>query len=202
MAHPFCIAGYSWPSRGSWWKYAADETNVAWSVPHLESFLRALVEASGAQTIHLIAHSMGNRALTAALELLVAKQALPPGLFRHIVLTAPDIDSETFNHLAAAIAPAAERLTMYSNYKDRALLLSKLFHLYRRAGSTIVIVQGMDTIDASRVDTSLTRHSYFGSSRTVLADLAALILDGKPPKKRFGMREQRTQQGLYYVFRP
>ncbi len=193
---------YSWPSRGKWWQYAVDETNVAWSVPHLESFLKTIAVTSGARTVHLIAHSMGNRVLTSALELLVAKRALPCGLFRHIVLTAPDIDSQTFDHLAAAIAPAGERLTMYSNYKDRALLLSKLFHLYRRAGSTIVIVQGMDTIDASKVDTSLTGHSYFGSNRTVLADLSALLLDGRPPKKRFGMRERQTEKGPYYVFRP
>jgi esterase/lipase superfamily enzyme len=192
---------YSWPSCGKWWKYAADETNVAWSVPHLESFL-ALIARSGARTVHLIAHSMGNRVLTSALELLVAKKALPPGIFRHIVLTAPDIDSETFNQLAAVIAPAGERLTMYSNYRDRALLLSKLFHFYKRAGSTIVLVHGMDTIDASRVDTSLTRHSYFGSSRTVLADLSSLLSEGKPPSKRFGMRERRTAEGPYYLFRP
>jgi len=59
----------------------------------------------------------------------------------------------------------------------------------------------MDTIDASKVDTSLTRHSYFGSNRTVLADLSSLLLDGKPPKKRFGMRERQTEKGPYYVFR-
>jgi hypothetical protein len=91
---------------------------------------------------------------------------------------------------------------MYSNYKDRALLLSKLFHFYGRAGSTIAILKGMDTIDASRVDTSLVKHSYFGSSRTVLADLSSLLADGKPPKKRFGMRERHNQQGPYYIFRP
>ena len=193
---------YSWPSRGKWWKYTADETNANWSVPHLELFLKNMAAISGACTIHLIAHSMGNRVLASALELLVAKQSISTGLFRHIVLTAPDIDKETFDHLAVAIAPAAERLTLYSNYKDRALLMSKLFHLYSRAGSTIVILKGMDTIDASKVDTSLTRHSYFGSNRTVLADLSSLLLEGKPPKKRFGMRERQTKKGPYYVFRP
>jgi esterase/lipase superfamily enzyme len=91
-------------------------------------FLKNLAATSGASTIHLIAHSMGNRVLTSALELLVAKQAISGALFRHIVLTAPDIDRETFDHLAAAIVPAVERLTLYSNYKDRALLMSKLFH--------------------------------------------------------------------------
>jgi esterase/lipase superfamily enzyme len=193
---------FSWPSRGKWWQYAVDETNVTWSVPHLESFLRAVAMRSGARTVHLIAHSMGNRALTSTLELLVAKNSIPPQLFRHIVLTAPDIDRETFQQLAAAIVPAGERLTMYSNRLDRALLLSKLFHLYGRAGSGIVVLDGMDTIDASSVDTSLTRHSYFGSNRTVLADIFSLISEGKPPKLRFGMTERHTEKGPYYKFRP
>jgi esterase/lipase superfamily enzyme len=193
---------FSWPSRARWWLYPADETLVEWSVPHLESFLALVALSSGARTIHLIAHSMGNRCLAKALELLVAKGAVSPSSFRHIVLTAPDIDAQTFLELARVIVPAGERLTFYANYRDRALLLSKLFHLYRRAGSSIVIVRGMDTIDASRVDTSLTRHSYFGSSRTVLADLSALLIDGRPPSKRFGMREKRNAQGIYYNFRP
>jgi esterase/lipase superfamily enzyme len=193
---------YSWPSRARWWLYPADETLVEWSVPHLEWFLATIALSSGARIIHLIAHSMGNRCLTKALELLVAKKTLPSSVLRHIVLTAPDLDAETFVQLARVIAPAGERLTMYSNYRDRALLLSKLFHFYRRAGSSIVIVHGMDTIEASRVDTSLTRHSYFGSSRTVLADLSSLLVDGRPPNKRFGMREKRNAHGTYYLFRP
>jgi esterase/lipase superfamily enzyme len=193
---------YSWPSKAAWWSYSADETNVMWCVPQLEAFLGEVANRVGATTIHLIAHSMGNRALTAALQLIAAKKSIPQGLFHHIILTAPDIDEETFQSLAMAIASGAERLTMYSNYRDRALLLSMLFHFYRRAGASIVIVPGMDTIDASKVDTSLVHHSYFASSRTVLADVSSLIVDGKPPSKRFGMSEKRKAGKTYYIFRP
>ena len=193
---------FSWPSRARWWLYPADETLVEWSVPHLEEFLKDVATRSGARTVHLIAHSMGNRCLTKALELLVAKRTVPTPLFRHIILTAPDIDTETFLHLAKAIVPAGDRFTFYANYKDRALLLSKLFHSYRRAGASIVIVKGIDTIDASNVDTSLTKHSYFGSTRTVLADLAALLVHGTAPEKRFGMRQMNKAEGVYYRFTP
>src|SRR6266436_2600224 len=58
-----------------------------------------------AATIHLIAHSMGNRVLVAALhDIALQSQAsdaavrLP--LFHHVVLTAPDIDADTFRELA------------------------------------------------------------------------------------------------------
>jgi esterase/lipase superfamily enzyme len=193
---------YSWPSGARWWRYAADEANVQWTVSHLEAFLLNIAQNSGAQQIHLIAHSMGNRALTWAMQLLAAKKVLPQGLFRQIVLTAPDIDAETFDQLVLAMSTEAERITMYSNYKDVALLVSKLFHFYQRAGASLRLVPGMETIDATKVDTSLLKHSYFGGSRTVLADLAALLLDGKPAKDRFGMREKLTPKGSYFVFRP
>jgi esterase/lipase superfamily enzyme len=193
---------YSWPSGARWWRYAADEANVQWTVSHLEGFLLNIAQHSGAQQIHLIAHSMGNRALTWAMQLLAAKKVLPKGLFRQIVLTAPDIDAETFDQLVLAMSTEAERITMYSNYKDVALLVSRLFHFYQRAGASVRLVPGMETIDATKVDTSLLKHSYFGGSRTVLADLAALLLDGKPAKDRFGMKEKITPQGSYFVFRP
>jgi esterase/lipase superfamily enzyme len=59
---------YSWPSRGVWWRYPADEDVMDWSEPHLESFLSRIASSSGARTVHVIAHSMGNRVLTKALS--------------------------------------------------------------------------------------------------------------------------------------
>jgi esterase/lipase superfamily enzyme len=172
-----------------------------WSEPHLESFLGRIASSSGARTIHVIAHSMGNRVLTKALKLLVARRRTARSLFRHVVLTAPDIDANTFLDLARVILPVGKHLTLYSNPRDRSLLLSRLFNMHQRAGATIVIVAGLDTIDASRVDTSLVRHSHFGS-RTVLADIASMFRESLPPGKRFGMKEKRSRQGRYYLFRP
>ena len=59
---------YSWPSQGHWYKYRADEQNVAASVDQLKSFLLAVAEETHADTINLVAHSMGNRVLTGALQ--------------------------------------------------------------------------------------------------------------------------------------
>ena len=55
---------YSWPSQEGLLSYTVDETNVAWTVPHLKDFLLGVARQSGAKSVHLIAHSMGNRALT------------------------------------------------------------------------------------------------------------------------------------------
>ncbi|MEO8498137.1 MAG: alpha/beta hydrolase, partial [Planctomycetota bacterium] len=59
---------YSWPSQAEVLKYRMDEKNVELSVDQLKSFLLAVAERSGADTINLVAHSMGNRVLTDALK--------------------------------------------------------------------------------------------------------------------------------------
>ncbi len=61
---------YSWPSQGSLGlvAYNKDGRNAELTAPHLQQFLSELSKQSGATTIHLIAHSMGNRPLTTALK--------------------------------------------------------------------------------------------------------------------------------------
>jgi esterase/lipase superfamily enzyme len=89
---------YSWPSQGELAKYTFDENNVEWSWRHLYDFLQALSQQSGATTIHLIAHSMGNRALTNALQRMPQSTTT---LFREVILAAPDIDADLFRQMAA-----------------------------------------------------------------------------------------------------
>ena len=63
--------------------YTVDKTNVAWTVPHLKTFLLGIAQRSHAGAIHLIAHSMGNRALTSALrELALELKSECPGFTR------------------------------------------------------------------------------------------------------------------------
>ena len=59
---------YSWPSQGSLQGYPTDENNVQWSEANLKRFLLDYAQNSGAKDIYLIAHSMGNRALTGAVN--------------------------------------------------------------------------------------------------------------------------------------
>lgn len=179
---------YSWPSQGGLLQYAVDETNVVWTVPHLKEFLVGVAEKSGAEAVHLIAHSMGNRALTSALHQLSYEYRDQGPLFREVILTAPDIDAEVFRRdLAPAIAQTADRVTLYASSNDEALIASKKVHGYPRAGDSggnLVVVPGIDTIDVSDVDTSLIGHSYYGSNDTVITDLAQLLHEAAPPERR------------------
>ena len=71
---------------------------------------------------------------------------------------------------------------------DRALIASKKVHGgYPRAGESgggLVVIPGIDTIDASGIDTALLGHSYFAETDKVLADLVGLLHYGLDPRRR------------------
>jgi len=197
---------YSWPSQSSITGYTIDENNVEWTVPHLRDFLTEVVARSGAEKVHLVAHSMGNRALANALRGLSYRRDVEQPMFNHVVLTAPDIDADVFRRdLAPRIVKTAERVTLYASSNDTALAYSKTVHGYPRAGDTgedLVVVEGIDTIDVSAVDTSLLSmgHLYYGSSQTVIADLIDLIRKAKPPEHRPWLRAEMLGSLTYWVF--
>ena len=192
---------YSWPSQGNLLKYTVDEENVNWSVPHLKQFLRLIAEQSNAKRVHLIAHSMGNRALTSALKEMSYTDAKNGPIFNEVILTAPDVDADTFRRdLAPRIIKTAQRVTLYASSNDEALIASKKVHGSPRAGESgeaVVVVPGIDTIDVSQLDTSLLGHSYYGSNDTVLVDMAQLLLESKPPTLRSRLHAM-TLNGLSY----
>ena len=195
---------YSWPSQGTLSGYTIDETNVEWTVSHLKLFLDQVAKQSGATEVHLVAHSMGNRALAAALREISHQPDGQRPLFSEVVLTAPDIDADTFKReLAPAIVKTAQRVTLYASSNDEALQLSQEVHGYPRAGDTddeLVVVPGVDTIDVSEVDTSLVGHSYYGTNGSVLADLFDLLHQSKPPEERQWLREEYLGDSRYWVF--
>jgi esterase/lipase superfamily enzyme len=195
---------YSWPSQEGLLSYTVDETNVAWTVPHLKDFLLGVAQQSGATSVHLIAHSMGNRALTSALRELALEHKAECPRFHEVVLTAPDIDADVFRRdLAPAIVGMADRVTLYASSNDEALMASRAVHGYRRAGDSgnaMVVVTGVDTVDVSEVDTSLIGHSYYGSNTTVLADLFELVQGSKPPDQRKWLRAMRLGALKYWKF--
>jgi len=197
---------FSWPSQGGLLEYAVDETNVVWTVPHLKQFLVGIARNSGAESVHLIAHSMGNRALTSALQTIAYEMREEPPMFREVLLTAPDIDADVFKRdIAPAIVRTAERVTLYASSNDEALILSKQVHGYPRAGDSgqgLVVVPGIDTIDVSTVDTSLLGHSYYGDNRSVIADMVDLLREAKPPDQRRFLRPQPLGELFYWIFNP
>ena len=195
---------YSWPSVGTLAGYPKDEGNVEWSVPHLRAFIKDVVERTQAEQIHLVAHSMGNRALTRVLteanEYLNSEQI---AVIKQIILTAPDIDADIFKRdIAPKITAINSEVTLYVSNKDKALEASKKVKGYARAGDSgenIVLVEGVETIDASDVSTGFLAHSYYSEEVSVLKDIKQLVGEGLPAQSRHGLEAVSvTEQGMQY----
>jgi esterase/lipase superfamily enzyme len=196
---------YSWASANDPRRYSKDEDTVGLTVKRLTAFLSKLIQASGAEQIHLIAHSMGNRALVNALDRLAVAPNPEKKPFKQVVLTAPDVARKDVESLIQAASDKAERVTLYASSKDKALGLSRVKHDYERLGKVYgypFVLEGMDSIDASKVKTDFWGHGVFATTRTVLGDLSALIADGKPPNKRFGLRALKSPSGAAWAIEP
>jgi esterase/lipase superfamily enzyme len=205
LAHDLDFPGptmlYSWPSQATTAGYTIDENNVAWTVPHLKDVLQTLQHQTGADAVHVVAHSMGNRALTAAVRELAMEGKLTDAPLGQIVLAAPDVDAEVFRRdLLPAMQASAERVTLYASSYDQALRVSKTLHGYPRAGESgegLVLAEGLETIDVSGIDLSMLGHSYYGDVVRVVDDLKTLIFENKAAAARpFLVAHER--QGLAY----
>jgi esterase/lipase superfamily enzyme len=179
---------YSWPSRGKVTAYSADEESVKWTEPHFRDFLNLVLTDLDAKTVHLIVHSMGNRAVVRALSRLDTS-ALPEGSakLRQIILAAPDIDAGVYKQFAVDFAGKAERITLYMSKSDKAIQLSHKLHQEPRAGGDVVIVDGIDTVDASGAGADFLSHSYFGSA--IIGDVKQIIGGDLSPDQRSNLRK-------------
>ncbi len=127
-----CIA-YSWPATGSLLSYLADEENCEWTQQRLAPFLQSLARVcrqEGAE-LHLVAHSMGARALVRSLADLAnacEPQHRRERLADQVILLAPDIGQGLFAQYVERFLPMVGHLTIYVSAKDRALSLSSLLH--------------------------------------------------------------------------
>jgi esterase/lipase superfamily enzyme len=197
---------YSWPSRGSTMAYFADEATVQVSGGKLAEFLDTVVTQSGAGRIHVIAHSMGNRAVIEALKTFLAGRA-PENrqrVFGQIVFTAPDVDRDYFIDAIKSLKGSADRVTLYASGNDYALRSSQFFHDAPRAGTAgdfIIKLAGLDTIDMSSVPADALGHSYFAANSGAIYDIFRLLWKGDPPRQRCGMSERKDSGRLdVYLF--
>ena len=193
---------FSWPSCAEVKGYAMDEATIDWVLPHLSQFLHDIASRGQVHTLHLIAHSMGNRVLARVLkDFAISNASLH---FTQVLMAAPDVDRGEFIQLAKNIKAVSERITLYASSKDKALQASQAFHGYPRAGDAgddIVVTPEIDTIDASEVDTDFLAHSYFCEDRTLLNDIFYVVREGKPPQHRYGLVQKLWQPGIYWFFR-
>lgn len=129
----------------------------------------------------------------------LAGQQPPAALpLSRLALVAADIDAKLFAQQLPALHETVARgvdgsISTYATNTDRALLVSRWFHKTIRLGQIAgepFCADGLDTIDATAVDSSLLGHSYFGQQRSVLTDLGLLVRERLHPSAR-GLRPVR-----------
>ncbi len=198
---------YSWPSGGSVASYTYDRESASAAQPYLRQFLDIVIKDTGAKTISVIAHSMGNQPLLEVLKDM--KQAAPDDVvISQVILAAPDVDADSFTNMARRIQGLAKGVTLYAASNDRAMIASRNFWQNPRAGdvpaSGPIIVPGVDTVDvtAASTDTFAINHSGYAVKNELLKDIAELIQSGlRPPDQRFLKPERvTTENGAYWRY--
>lgn len=177
-------AFFSWPSNGSILSYASDEetVNLTERSGVLHEFLTDFINETGAESIHLIAHSMGNRLMTRAFEKLPNKMNRQGHkTISQLIMAAPDVNPAEFMLLADRIRELTRARTLYASEKDIALIGSEVIRMsnYTRlgqGGQSRVIVDGVQTIDASDLSREMfdLGHSYYVHP-LVMKDLKHLL---------------------------
>jgi esterase/lipase superfamily enzyme len=199
---------YSWPSGGGLASYTYDRESSGQSEPYLKQFMNLVIEKSGAKSVSIIAHSMGNQPTLQVLR--DFKRSKPDGVqISQIILAAPDVDRDNFENIASEIQGLASGVTLYAAGNDRALTVSRNFYGgIPRAGDVPttgpLVLPGIDTIDvtAASTDSLGLNHSGYAENNKLLDDIAALIATGtRPPKVRTPMLEEvPTTHGAYWRY--
>jgi esterase/lipase superfamily enzyme len=181
------------------------------SAKHFANFVDALRRKTDIRIIQFFAHSMGNTVLLEGLsrlhEPLAGKDLATIG---HLVLAAPDIDTDVFVDLVAAVRARSLGITLHASTNDSALELSRrLAGGISRAGeisaSGPVIIDGVDTIDVTAANICLSGWCHNPSSETVelLNDIARLFqTNERPPEKRVPVlrRVKAPSGGTYWRY--
>jgi esterase/lipase superfamily enzyme len=144
---------FSWPSRGDVKDYVYDGESALNSVDAFEKLLLLLQNDCKIDNINIVAYSMGNRVVLAALAELSKHHEIKP--LGELVLAAADVNKNEFTQNAALIEEAARGVTLYASSSDRALDLSEGIAQMPRVGKVEsggpITIEGVDSIDVTAI---------------------------------------------------
>ena len=199
---------YSWPSEAGITGYGYDRESSEQAEPYLREFLELVLEETGAKSVSVIAHSMGNMPLLRVLQAL--GPSLPPGVqLNQIILAAPDVDRNLFENLAANIKQYGRGVTLYCSANDRAMAAARrVAGGVPRAGDVPaegpIVLAGIDTIDVSQTSTDYLalNHSAYAETGALLNDIGLLLQSGeRPPEKRIPILQRiSTPKGDFWRY--
>jgi len=199
---------YSWPSKGALGRheYSYDRESAGQAEPYLRQFIDVVARQTGATSVSVIAHSMGNQLLLPVLRDL--NRIAPSGtVVSQVILAAPDVDRDAFENIAKELVGVSRGITLLAAGNDVALDIARRFWGgIPRAGDVPpggpLVTKGIDTIDITAVSTEVfaLNHSTYSEKIALLRDLQLLIRTGeRPPDKRVPTLERvKTAKGHYW----
>jgi esterase/lipase superfamily enzyme len=198
---------YSWPSGGGFTGYGYDRESSEQAEPYLREYIEMIVKETGAKSVSVIAHSMGNMPLLRVLQSL--GPSLPAGVqLNQIILAAPDVDRNLFENLAANIRQYGRGVTLYCSSNDRAMAAARrVAGGIPRAGDVPadgpIVLAGIDTIDVSLTSTDYLalNHSSYAEKSVLLDDIGRLLQAGERPQIRIPILERiATPKGEFWRY--
>jgi esterase/lipase superfamily enzyme len=193
---------FAWPSAGALSGYVRDQQtarNAGW---HLLRLLRDQLPRANPDRIHVIAHSMGSEVLSKAMSLVDPRDSLPR--LGQVVFAAPDVDARIFaREILPVIRQRAQGVTLYASSEDDALRASRVLNGVLRlglGGDSLTVLDGMTTVDATRVRGDALGHTLFGNS-ALLSDLHAVLTEGRTPAERRLLQVRRADGSVFWRFR-
>ena len=174
---------WSWPSANSASAYRYDEESIEWSRIQFADMIQAFVRSSQVKRLSIISHSMGARLALIALETIPTNR----GLLENFVAVAPDVAQSIFAQRVTRYGTIAKRSSLYATSNDIALMISKSWHDEARAGlagDDLLVIDALETIDATRVESGVINHAHAFEVPEAVADLKMLVAAGLAPQDR------------------
>lgn len=203
---------FSWPSKGGTigvFYYGLDQGTAANAVDALVEFLHEVRRATGAKSIHLIAHSMGNRVLLPALvKIANQRDADLRSRLGEVIFAAPAVPEREFiDSIGKLVKQGMNRFTLYASSFDRALLVGNVFDGRKFSLVVPVVLAGyvangepvvhpkMQSIDVSEARAGLLNmnHDVFATNPVMTEDIRQLLQTGerRPDKRLMQLLEPR-----------
>lgn len=166
---------YAWPSRANPLGYAYDRDSALFARDGLQDLLDQ-VAAAGAESIVLVAHSMGSAlAMETLRQVAISGDRQVATRLEGVILISPDIDVDVFRAQAARIGRLPKPFVIFTSKKDRALALSARLTGQRDRLGNLSSVEAVADLDVTLLDVSAFSkglgHFAVGDSPALLAIL-------------------------------
>ncbi len=192
------VLPFAWPSQGSLLGYRTDQQSAADASARLVEFIDFLSTQAGELKLHIVAHSMGNRVLAGALEMIAQRGGIRgrdgqigSGKLGEVILAHPDLAQKRAAKMVANAAAHVAGFTLYTSDEDKALVVSSVVNWSDRAGLGGTPIKGVDVIDVSGMEDLEApgwfglKHATFVRNPVLFGDLTKLLLtSARPPHLR------------------